>query len=208
MCRFAASSALRHEVALAGLQAALKTGHGPVPPVLQPVDLDAHFPATAPPEIRLAAAAAPRPRFRPTLQRCHGARGPASPAAPSAGTPVALRAPSVPADAFTCTLLDRTISPTPWTLDSPLISVQENWGRFTSPLTGRCANRETPSIGANGVDDLRLWASEPSGRAGTGDAHHHRVEHSQATGRDAYRLDKLIRHFPLRGASKPSPLNR
>ena len=34
---------LRHEVALAGLQAALKRPR-PVPPVLQPVDLDAHFP--------------------------------------------------------------------------------------------------------------------------------------------------------------------
>ena len=43
----------------------------------------------------------------------------------------------------------------------------------------------TPSVGPHGVDGLRLRASEPSGRAGTGDAHHHRVEHSQATGRDA-----------------------
>jgi hypothetical protein len=50
---------------------------------------------------------------------------------------------------------------------------------------------ETPSIGANGVDDLRLWTSEPSERAGTGHAHLHRVEHSEATGRDACRLDGL-----------------
>ncbi len=40
-------------------------------------------------------------------------------------------------------------------------------------FTGRCAGGETPSVGANGVDDLRLWASEPSGHGGTGDAHHH-----------------------------------
>ena len=60
-------------------------------------------------------------------------------------------------------------------------------------FTRRCAGRQTPSIGANGVDDLRLWASEPSGRAGTGDTHHHRVEYSQAPGCDAYRLD-VARH--------------
>ena len=47
------------------------------------------------------------------------------------------------------------------------------------------------AIGPHGVDDLRLWASEPSGRAGTGHAHHHRVEHSEATWRDACRLDGL-----------------
>ena len=46
------------------------------------------------------------------LHRCHGAREPAPAAAPSAGTPVALRAPSVRADPSACTTsLDRTISP-------------------------------------------------------------------------------------------------
>ena len=53
-----------------------------------------------------------------------------------------------------------------------------------------------PSV-LNGVDDLRLWASELSGRAGTGDAHHHRVEHSQATGCDAYGLDGLNTHLAI-----------
>jgi len=71
-----------------------------------------------------------------------------------------------------------------------------------SAFTRRCANRETPPIGANGVDDLRLRASEPSGRAGTGDAHHHRFEHSEAPGHDACGLDGLTSPFPLRGRLK------
>ena len=57
--------------------------------------------------------------------------------------------------------------------------------------SGRIPGGETPSIAPDGADGLRLWASEPSGRAGTGDAHHHQVEHSEATGRDAYGLDGL-----------------
>ena len=49
-------------------------------------------------------------RFRPVLHRCPGARGPAG--APSARSAVALRAPSVRADAGPCTRLDRVIAPT------------------------------------------------------------------------------------------------
>ena len=78
-------------------------------------------------------------RFRPTLQRCPGARGPASPAAPSAGTPVALRAPSVPADV-------EPFPPPPWTLDSPLISVQENWGRFSQHRQHLLRDRGAPVV--------------------------------------------------------------
>ena len=92
---------------------------------------------TAPPAIRHAAAAAPRRAsgWRSTAAPAPGAPAPA--AAPSARTPVALRAPSVRADPSACTTsLDRTISPPPWTLDSPLIRVQENRGRFTQRVGG------------------------------------------------------------------------
>ena len=45
-------------------------------------------------------------RFRLALHRCPGAKAPAPTAAPSAPTPLALRAPSVRADPAPCTLLD------------------------------------------------------------------------------------------------------
>ena len=89
------------------------------------------LPATAPPAIRRAAAAAPRP-----------ASGPRSRAAPAPGAPPhlprrrrALRSPSgLPPSPPTPSPARSSIEPfppPPWTLDSPLISVQENWGRFT-----------------------------------------------------------------------------
>ena len=89
------------------------------------------LPATAPPAIRRAAAAAPRP-----------ASGPRSRAAPAPGAPPhlprrrrALRSPSgLPPSPPTPSPARSSIEPfppPPWTLDSPLISVQENWGRFS-----------------------------------------------------------------------------
>ena len=78
-----------------------------------------------------------------------------------------------------------------------------------SPVAGGCTGGETPSIGAHGFDDLRLWASEPSGRAGTGDAHHHRVEYSQTTGRDAYRTGWQSLARQLNGTARgPRPGRR
>ena len=89
------------------------------------------LPATAPPAIRRAAAAAPRP-----------ASGPRSSAAPAPGAPPHLprrrrarpRSPSgLPPSPPTPSPARSSIEPfppPPWTLDSPLISVQENWGRF------------------------------------------------------------------------------
>ena len=112
MCRFAASSAsaTRSPWRACKPRSRPATARSRSPPAGRS---RRPLPATAPPAIRLAAAAAPRP-----------ASGPRSSAAPAPGAPphlprrrralpVALRAPSVPADAFTCTLLDRTISPTP-----------------------------------------------------------------------------------------------
>ena len=155
---------LRHEVALAGLHAALKTGHGPVPPVLQPVDLDAHFPRQRLQRFRRAAAAAPRP-----------ASGPRSSAAPAPGAPPhlprrrrALRSPSgLPPSPPTPSPARSSIEPfppPPWTLDSPLISVQENWGRFTrgcgqayalqtvEPVTYRCGTRRVCQARSSGSE--------------------------------------------------------
>ena len=70
---------------------------------------------------------------RPSKAR--GGEAPDPTAAPSALTPVALRAPSVRADPAPFTRLDPTIPPPPSTSDSPLIRVQENWGRLR-----RCVN--------------------------------------------------------------------
>jgi hypothetical protein len=43
MCRFAASSASATGFTVTILQAELKPSHGPLPPLLQPVDLHAHL---------------------------------------------------------------------------------------------------------------------------------------------------------------------
>ena len=55
---------------------------------------------------RRAASRRTTSRFRLALHRCPGAKAPAPTAAPSAPTPLALRAPSVRADPAPCTLLD------------------------------------------------------------------------------------------------------
>ena len=97
----------------------------PLLPLLQAIDLDPDLTRhgverlaaqQSQHDVPLAARAPPLPRPpRPPPQpprRRHG-----------------LRAPSVRADPSACiTCLDRTISPLPWPLDSPLIRVQENRG--------------------------------------------------------------------------------
>ena len=78
-------------------------------PVLQPVDLDAHFPDSAGDSPRSSRAPRPASGPPPALRRRQGPRLPCRAVGGHSG---ALGLPPI-ADAFTCTLLDRTISAHP-----------------------------------------------------------------------------------------------
>ena len=122
--------------------------------------------ASAPPAIRHAAAAAPRrasgwrstaapaPRSPPRPPpRRHGLQSPFG-LPPSAPIPLPVPRPSI-----------EPFPPPPWTLDSPLIRVQENRGRFTGSATCRYCRGQKVRSARSSLLIRKEWAFLPAAQS-------------------------------------------